>query len=66
MAPIEMAGDPYLNSTGGLTPLFHLKRDMDFHPQQETKSDSSVESPKEARDPCQSWRGTLSYRLNSR
>ena len=31
MAPLEIAPDPYLNSTGGLTPLLHLKKEAEFH-----------------------------------
>ena len=31
MAPLEIAPDPYLNSTGGLTPLFHFEREAEFH-----------------------------------
>ena len=31
MAPLETAPDPYLNMTGGLTPLFHLEREAKFH-----------------------------------
>ena len=30
-APLEISPDPYLNSTGGLTPLFHLEREAEFH-----------------------------------
>ena len=29
--PLEIAPDPYLNLTGGLTPLFHLEREAQFH-----------------------------------
>ena len=29
--PLEIAPEPYLNSTGGLTPLFHLEREAEFH-----------------------------------
>ena len=31
VAPLEIAHDPYLNSTGGLTPLSHLEREAEFH-----------------------------------
>ena len=31
VAPLEIAPDTYLNSTGGLTPLFHLEREVEFH-----------------------------------
>ena len=31
VASLEMDRDPYLNSTGGLTPLFHLEREAEFH-----------------------------------
>ena len=31
MAPLETAPDPYLNMTGGLTPLFHLEQEAKFH-----------------------------------
>ena len=31
VAPLEIAPDTYLNSTGGLTPLFHLEREAEFH-----------------------------------
>ena len=31
MVPLEIAPNPYLNSTGGLKPLFHLEREMEFH-----------------------------------
>jgi len=30
VTPLELALDPYLNSTGGLIPIFHLKRDGEF------------------------------------
>ena len=31
VAPLEIAPDPYLNSTGGLTPLCHLEREAEFY-----------------------------------
>ena len=31
VAPLEIAPDPYLNTTGGLTPLCHLERKAEFH-----------------------------------
>ena len=31
MAPLETAPDPYLNMTGGLTPLVHLEWEAKFH-----------------------------------
>ena len=31
MAPLEIAPDPYFNKTGGLIPLFLLKREAEFH-----------------------------------
>ena len=31
VATLKIDPDPYLNSTGGLTPLFHLEREAEFH-----------------------------------
>ena len=31
VAPLEIARDPYLNSIEGLTPLFHLDREVEVH-----------------------------------
>ena len=31
VAPLEIVPDPYLNTTGGLTPLLHLEREVEFH-----------------------------------
>ena len=31
VAPLEIDPEPYLNTTGGLTPLFHLEREAEFH-----------------------------------
>ena len=31
VAPLEIDPDPYLNSTGGLTPLFQFEQEEEFH-----------------------------------
>ena len=31
MAPLEIVHDPYLNSTGVMTSLFHIEREAEFH-----------------------------------
>ena len=31
LAPLEIDPDPYLNTTGGLTPLCHIEREAEFH-----------------------------------
>ena len=53
---------PMVNLTGSLTLLFRLERREDLHGSTETKPDSPVDAPEEPRDPCQPWRGTLSFR----
>ena len=60
MAHLEIAPDPYLISIGGLTTRFQLEREAEFHAptRDDVRLPRGISGP---RDPCQSWRGTLSF-----
>ena len=46
-APREKATDPYVNTKGSLTLIFHLKREQTYMSPHETRHESPVETPEE-------------------
>ena len=60
--PRGKATDPLIHSKGSFTLLLQLGRKAHVHAPLETRTDSPGENPEVPQDPCQHWRGILSFR----
>ena len=60
--PRGKATDPIIDATKSVTLLLQLGRKAHVMPPLETRTDSPGETPKVPQDPCQHWRGILSFR----
>ena len=56
------ATDPLIHEKGSVTLLLQLGRKAKVHAPLETRTDASGETPEVPQDPCQHWRGILSFR----
>ena len=66
--PRGKATDPLIHAKGSVALLLQLGRKEHVHPPLETRTDSTGETPEVPQDPCQHWRGILTFRqrLNTR
>ena len=60
--PRGKATDPLIHAKRSMTLLPQLGRKTHLHAPNETRSDSPGETPEVPQDPCQHWRGILSFR----
>ena len=61
--PRGKSTDPLMHAKGSATLLLQLGRKAHVHPPFQTRTDSPGETPEVPQDPCQHWRGILSFRL---
>ena len=59
--PRWKATDRLIHGKGSVTLLLQLGRKGHVHAALETRTDSPGETPKVPKDPCQHWRGILSF-----
>ena len=60
--PRGKATDPLIHEKGSATLLLQLGRKTHVDAPLETRTDSPLETPEVPQDPCQHWRGILSFR----
>ena len=60
--PRGKATDPLIPAKGSPSLLLQLGRKAHVHAPTETRTDSPGETPEVPQDPCQHWRGILSFR----
>ena len=60
--PRGKATDPLIHTKGSVTLLLQHGKKGTLMPPLETRPDSLVETPEVPQNPCQHWRGILSFR----